>query len=118
MRASVVKVEEVVEAENSASDKIAVETVEAMDLPCMYTTTPGIIKRRIDGQERITQDFLRRKGVSNLHRDFFVVDGSVFILQFFCHEALCHKISLETFNDILAYQNLTFLWFMKHHISY
>ena len=96
------------EAENAAAAKIAAETVEAVDLPCLSSTTPGLIPRGIDGQERITQDCLRRKGASNLHRDFFCFDGSAFILQLFCHEALCHKISLETFHETLVYQNLTF----------
>ena len=32
---------------------------------------------------------------------------SVFILQLFCQEALCHKIRLENFHEILAYQHLT-----------
>ena len=54
LRVSVVKVEEVVEVENAAGDKIAAEAVEAVDLPCLSCTTPGPIKRGIDGQERIT----------------------------------------------------------------
>ena len=54
LQASVVKVEEVVEAEKSAADKFSLETVEAVDIPCMYSTTPGLIKRGIDRQERIT----------------------------------------------------------------
>ena len=54
LRASVVKVDKVVEAENAAIAKIAAETVEAVDLPCLSSTTPGPIKRGIDGQERIT----------------------------------------------------------------
>ena len=90
------------EAENAAAAKIAAETMEAVDLPCLSSTTPWLIKRGIDGQERITQDCLRRKRASNLHRDFFF-DGSVFILQLFCHEAFCHKISLELFHEILDF---------------
>ena len=86
-----------VEAGNAAAANIAVETVEAVDIPCLSSTTPGIIKRGIDGQERIIQDRLRRKGASNLHHELFF-DGSVFILQFFCHEAFCHKIGLEFFH--------------------
>ena len=54
LRASVIKVEEVVEAENAAAAKIAAETVEAVDLPCLSSTTPWLFKRGIDGQERIT----------------------------------------------------------------
>ena len=54
LRASVVKVEEVVEAENSAAAKIYADTVEAVDLPCLSNTTPGLIKRGTGGQERIT----------------------------------------------------------------
>ena len=64
LRASVVKVDEVVEAENAAAAKIAAETVETVDLPCLSSTTRGHIKRGIDGQERITWDRLRRKGAS------------------------------------------------------
>ena len=52
LRASVVKVDEVVKAENAA--KIAAETVEVVDLPCLSSMTPGLIKIGIDGQERIT----------------------------------------------------------------
>ena len=63
------------EAENAAAAKIAAETVEAVDLPCLSITTPGLIKRGIDDQERITQDSLRRKGASNLHNEFFVSMG-------------------------------------------
>ena len=59
------------EAENSATDKIAAETVEAVDLPCLSRMTPGIIKIVIDGQDRITQDILRRKGAINLHHELF-----------------------------------------------
>ena len=66
--ALIVKVEEVVETENAA--KIAAETVEEVDLPFMSSTTPGLIRRGIDGQERITWDGSRRKGASNLHCDF------------------------------------------------
>ena len=52
---SVVKVEEVVEAENSAVAKIAAETVVVVDIPFFLSrTTPGLVKRGIDGQERIT----------------------------------------------------------------
>ena len=47
----VVKMEEVVEAENAAAAKIAVETVEAVDLPCMSSTSSGLTKRGLDGQE-------------------------------------------------------------------
>ena len=36
LRASVVKMDEVVEAENAAIAKIAAETVEAVDLPCQF----------------------------------------------------------------------------------
>ena len=96
------------EAENNDAANITAETVEAVYLLCMSSTTPGLIKGGIDDQERITQDSLRRKGASNLHRDFFCFDGSVFIIQLFFHEDLCHKISLEHFHEIIAYQNLTF----------
>ena len=51
------------------------ENAEAVDLPCLSRTTPGIILRGIDGQECIAQDRLRRKGASNFHRDFFVSMG-------------------------------------------
>ena len=51
--ALVVNVEEVVEAGNAVAAKIAAETVEAVDLTCLSTTTTGIIKRGIYGQERI-----------------------------------------------------------------
>ena len=63
------------DAENAAAAKIAAETVEAVDLPCLSSTTLGLIERGIDGQERITYDRLRRKGASYLHRDFFVLMG-------------------------------------------
>ena len=81
---------EVVEAENAADAKIAADTVEAVDIPCLSSTTLGLIKRGIDGQEQITEDLLKRKGAGKFHRDFFF-DGIVFILQLFCHEAFCHK---------------------------
>ena len=71
------------EAENSATDKIAAETVEAVDLPCLSRMTPGIIKIVIDGQDRITQDILRRKGAINLHHDFFVSMGVCLFFNFF-----------------------------------
>ena len=54
LQASVVEVGEVVEAENAATAKIDAETVEAVDLPCLSSTMPGITKRGIYGQERIT----------------------------------------------------------------
>ena len=80
------------ESENAATAKISEETVEAVDLPCLSKTMSKLIKRVIGCQERITQDRFRRKGASNLHRDFS--HGSVFILQLFCHEYFCHKTSL------------------------
>ena len=54
LRKSVVKVDEVVDSENAAAAKIAAETVEAIDLPCVYSTNPGIIKIAIDGKDSIT----------------------------------------------------------------
>ena len=63
------------EAENAAAAKIAAETVEAVNLPCMPITTPQLIKRVIDGQERITQDRLSRKGAINFHLEVFVLMG-------------------------------------------
>ena len=54
LRKSVVKVDEVVDSENAAAAKIAAETVEAVDLPCMSSTSSGLTKRGLDGQERIT----------------------------------------------------------------
>ena len=50
----VVKVEEVVEAENVATTKIAADTVKAVDFPYLYSTMPRLMKRGIDGQEQIT----------------------------------------------------------------
>ena len=50
LRTSIVKVEEVVEAENAAAAKIYADTVEAVDLLCLTSTTPGIIIRGIDVQ--------------------------------------------------------------------
>ena len=70
------------EAENAAAAKISANTVEAVDLPCLSSTTPGIIPRGIDGQERIIHNRLRRKGASSLHR-FFVLLMGVCIL-FYC----------------------------------
>ena len=102
-----VNVGKVVDAENATAANISADTVEEVNLPCLSITTPGLIKRGIYSQERIRQDHLRRKGASNLHRDF-CFDASVFILQLFCHEYFCHKISLENFHEILAYQNLNF----------
>ena len=67
--------EEVVEAENAAAAKIAAETVEKVDLPRLSRTMTGLVKRGIDGKERITEDHLRIKGASNLHREFFVLMG-------------------------------------------
>ena len=54
LRASFVMLEEVVEAGKVAAAKIDAETVEAVDLPCLSRTMPGIIKIGVDGQERIT----------------------------------------------------------------
>ena len=79
----VVKVEEVVEAENNAAVKIAAETVDTVDLTCISRTTPGLILRGIDGQERITHDILSIKGASNLHRECFCFDWSVFFFNCF-----------------------------------
>ena len=83
------------EAENNDAANITAETVEAVYLLCMSSTTPGLIRIVIDGQKRIMQDCLSIKRASNFHRDFFCFDGSVFIIQLFFHEDLCHKISLE-----------------------
>ena len=63
------------EAENAATAKISSETVEAVDITFLYSKTPNLILRVIDGQDRITQDRLRGKGASNLHCDFFVLMG-------------------------------------------
>ena len=49
------------EAKNSAAAKIAADTVGSVDLPFLYRRTSGLILIEIDGQERITQDCLRRK---------------------------------------------------------
>ena len=54
LQASVIKVEEVLEAENDAAVKTSAETVEAVDLPCLSRKMPGLIKRGIYVQERIT----------------------------------------------------------------
>ena len=54
LRASIVKVEEVVEAGNAAAAKIAADTVESVDLHFLSSTMPGLSKRGIDDQERIT----------------------------------------------------------------
>ena len=48
LQALIVKVEEVVEAENSATDNISAETVDALDLPLLSSTTPGLNRRGID----------------------------------------------------------------------
>ena len=72
-----------VEAKNTAASNIAAETVQEVDIPCLSRTTTGLIKMGIDGLERITQDCLRRKGVSNLHRDFFVLMGVCLLLNCF-----------------------------------
>ena len=37
-------------AENAAADKIAAETVEAVDTPCLSSTMPWLILRVIDGK--------------------------------------------------------------------
>ena len=50
LRVSLVKVEEVVEAENAAADNIAAETAETVDLTCLSSTMPGLIKRGVDGK--------------------------------------------------------------------
>ena len=42
------------EAENDSADKIAEDAVKEVDLPYLYSTAPGIIKRVIDSPERIT----------------------------------------------------------------
>ena len=67
-----------VEAENAASAKIAVETVEAVDLPCLSSTAPGLIKRGIDGQEGIMEDCLWIKGASNLDHNFLFLWDCVY----------------------------------------
>ena len=54
MRTLIVKVEEVEEADNAAAAKISEENVAAVDLPCLYSTMSGLIKRGIDVQDRIT----------------------------------------------------------------
>ena len=82
LRSLVGKVEDLVEAENAAAAKIAAETVDAVDLICLYSMTPALIKRRIDGQERITQYRLRRKGASNFHDDFFLMRVCLFFNYF------------------------------------
>ena len=48
---SVVKVEEVVEAENAAAANITANNLEAVDITCLSRKTPGLIQRGIDGQE-------------------------------------------------------------------
>ena len=73
----------ILEAENAAAAKIAVETMEAAYLPCLYSTSPGLILRGIGGQECITQDRLRSKGASNFHRDFFVSTGVCLFFNYF-----------------------------------
>ena len=60
----------ILEAEIAAAAKISAQTVEAVDLPCISSMTPGLILRVIYGQGRIAQDCLRIKGASNLHREF------------------------------------------------
>ena len=44
LRELIVNVEEVAEAENAAAAKIAEETVDAVDIPCLYSTMSGLIK--------------------------------------------------------------------------
>ena len=63
------------EDENDAAANIAAETMDAMNIPYISSTTPGIIKVGIDGQECMKQDILRRKEASNLNRIFFVLMG-------------------------------------------
>ena len=53
MKASLVKVEEVMEYENAATAMISAYTADAVYFPCLSKTTPWLIKRGIDGQERI-----------------------------------------------------------------
>ena len=50
LRKSVVKVEEMVEAINAVAAKIDVDTAESVDIPCISSTTSGLIKRLIDVQ--------------------------------------------------------------------
>ena len=38
------------DAENDGAAKIAAETLEAADIPCLFRKTPGLIKREIYGQ--------------------------------------------------------------------
>ena len=62
----------ILEAENATTTKIASETLDAVDLPCLSSTMPGLILRGTNGQERIMQDHFSRKGANNLQSDFFV----------------------------------------------
>ena len=66
------------ESENAAAVNIAAENVEEVGLPCMSSTTIGIIKIGIYGQDHIMQDRLRINGASNLNRDFFSMGVCLF----------------------------------------
>ena len=83
LRASVVKVWEVVGAENADTDMITADTMEAMDIPFLSGTTPMLIKRGVDGQDRITYYRLKIKLASNLYRDFFVLMRVCLFFKFF-----------------------------------
>ena len=80
------------EAENSAAAKIAAETVEEVDIPCLSRTTPRLTKRGIDDQERITQDYMRRKGEIDLHHDFFVSMVVCLFFNFFVMKLCAVKL--------------------------
>ena len=55
LKALVVNVEEVVEAENTAADKIATETLGVVYHPCLFSTTTWLIKK-----ELVVKSTLRR----------------------------------------------------------
>ena len=87
-----------VEAENIAAANIAAETVEAVYLSCLSSTTTGLILRGIGVRELMMQDFLMRKSKSNFHRDFFVSMGVYLffkkIVMKLCAITLVYKICM------------------------
>ena len=87
----------ILDAENAPASKIVAETVKALDLPCLSITTPGLILIGIYGQERITQDRLRGKGASNLHRDFFILMGVCLFFNCFVMKLCAIKLVLKLF---------------------
>ena len=95
-------------AENADTDMITADTMEAMDIPFLSGTTPMLIKRGVDGQDRITYYRLKIKSASNLYRDFFVLMRVCLFFKFFLMKLCAIKLIKKLFIEYLPLKNLTF----------